>query len=75
MRKDRGFLYTSRVDVGLDIPPSSMSIIGSKVDSRHLTEVMLGGRKYTAPMAFKALWWILFTMILLFKLLVWNAKM
>lgn len=54
MRRDRGFLYMSEVDVGISIPPSVMSIIRSKVGSRHLTEVLLGGRKYTAPMAFKA---------------------
>lgn len=54
MRKDRGFLYMSEVDVGVVITPGPMSIIRNKVDSRHLTEVLLGGRKYTAPMAFKA---------------------
>lgn len=54
MRRDRGFLYMSEVDVGIVIHPSVMSIIRSMVDSRHLTDVLLGGRKYTAPMAFKA---------------------
>jgi len=54
MRRDRGFLYMSEVDVGISIPPSVMSLIRSKVDSHHLTEVLLGGRRYTAPMALKA---------------------
>lgn len=54
MRSDRGFLYMSEVDVGIAIPPSVMSIITSKVDFRHLTEVVLHGRKYTAPMALNA---------------------
>ncbi|XP_057821215.2 enoyl-CoA delta isomerase 2, peroxisomal [Cryptomeria japonica] len=51
MRNDRGFLYMSEVDVGIIIPPSVMSVIRSKVDSRHLTEVMLGGLKYGAQEA------------------------
>ncbi|GLJ37689.1 hypothetical protein SUGI_0765620 [Cryptomeria japonica] len=51
MRNDRGFLYMSEVDVGMTITPSVMSVIRSKVDSRHLTEVMLGGLKYRAQEA------------------------
>lgn len=54
MRKDRGFLYMSEVDVGIGIHPIGMSIIRNKVDSRYLTEIVMGGRKYNARMAFKA---------------------
>uniref|UniRef100_A0A0D6QZ69 Delta(3)-Delta(2)-enoyl-CoA isomerase n=1 Tax=Araucaria cunninghamii TaxID=56994 RepID=A0A0D6QZ69_ARACU len=53
MRKDRGFLYMSEVDVGIVIPPSVMAVVRSKVDPGLLTEVMLEGRKYKAEEALR----------------------
>eukprot|EP01018_Ginkgo_biloba_P037999 Gb_12044 [translate_table: standard] len=53
MRKDRGFMYMSEVDVDIVIPSDVMSIIRSKINPSVLTEVVLGGRKYTAEMGLK----------------------
>eukprot|EP00252_Welwitschia_mirabilis_P020186 TRINITY_DN4896_c0_g1_i1.p1 TRINITY_DN4896_c0_g1~~TRINITY_DN4896_c0_g1_i1.p1 ORF type:complete len:257 (-),score=16.09 TRINITY_DN4896_c0_g1_i1:119-889(-) len=52
MRADRGFLYMSEVDIGVAITPDVMSVVTCKVHRRWLTQVLLAGIKYTAPMAF-----------------------
>eukprot|EP01018_Ginkgo_biloba_P037998 Gb_12043 [translate_table: standard] len=53
MRKDRGFLYMSEVDVGMVIPSVAMAIIRSKINPSVFTDMVLGARKYTAEMALK----------------------
>eukprot|EP01018_Ginkgo_biloba_P038000 Gb_12045 [translate_table: standard] len=53
MRKDRGFLYMSEVDLDIVIPSDIISIIRSKANPSVLMDIVLGGRKYTAEMALK----------------------
>eukprot|EP01018_Ginkgo_biloba_P038001 Gb_12046 [translate_table: standard] len=53
MRKDRGFLYMSEVDVDIVIPSDAMSIIRSKINPSVVADMVLGGRKYKAEMALK----------------------
>ncbi|KAI5066150.1 hypothetical protein GOP47_0018774 [Adiantum capillus-veneris] len=54
MRKDRGFLYMSEIDVRILIPPGPMNIIRSKLTPRAFRDAVLCGIKHTAGMALEA---------------------
>ncbi|MCO5558935.1 hypothetical protein L7F22_012526 [Adiantum nelumboides] len=54
MRKDRGFLYMSEIDVRILIPPGPMRIIRSKLTPRAFRDTVLRGTKHTAEMALEA---------------------
>eukprot|EP01018_Ginkgo_biloba_P015195 Gb_15294 [translate_table: standard] len=55
MRGDRGFLYMSELDLGLNMPPKLMALIRSKVPSPAvLRDVILCARKFTGHMALGA---------------------
>ncbi|KAL4282310.1 hypothetical protein GQ457_03G027360 [Hibiscus cannabinus] len=52
MRKDRGFLYMSEMDIGLKIPAWFMAVMSCKIgDARVLRDVVLKARKLTAKQA------------------------
>ncbi|GMI83410.1 delta(3), delta(2)-enoyl CoA isomerase 1, ENOYL-COA HYDRATASE/ISOMERASE C [Hibiscus trionum] len=52
MRKDRGFLYMSEMDIGLKIPAWFMAVISCKIgDARVGRDVVLKARKLTAKQA------------------------
>ncbi|MCD9645380.1 hypothetical protein HAX54_034236 [Datura stramonium] len=52
MRKDRGFLYMSEIDIGLEIPPWFVAMVRNKVKSPAAwREVIMRGTKLTADMA------------------------
>ncbi|KAJ4721469.1 Enoyl-CoA delta isomerase 1 peroxisomal [Melia azedarach] len=54
MRKDRGFLYMSELDIGLKFPPWTMALIESKVGKpKAQREVVLRAAKLTAKEAEK----------------------
>ncbi|CAN0837270.1 Enoyl-CoA delta isomerase 1, peroxisomal [Linum grandiflorum] len=51
MRKDRGFLYMSEVDIGLVIPDWFVTLLNSKIGSGHVRrEVIMSAAKLTAEM-------------------------
>ncbi|KAK8579643.1 hypothetical protein V6N13_142815 [Hibiscus sabdariffa] len=52
MRKDRGFLYMSEMDIGLKIPAWFMAVMSCKIgDARVQRDVVLRARKLTAKQA------------------------
>ncbi|CAN4124655.1 unnamed protein product [Withania somnifera] len=52
MRKDRGFLYMSEIDIGLRIPGWFVALVKNKVKSPTAwREVVMRGTKLTGPMA------------------------
>ncbi|XP_059315975.1 enoyl-CoA delta isomerase 1, peroxisomal-like [Lycium ferocissimum] len=52
MRKDRGFLYMSEIDIGLNIPAWFVTLVKNKVKSPAAwREVVMRGTKLTADMA------------------------
>ncbi|KAJ7536851.1 hypothetical protein O6H91_12G084600 [Diphasiastrum complanatum] len=54
MRRDRGFLYCSAVDINFVIPPGSIALLKSKMTPKAFKNVVLSGVKFTAPMALDA---------------------
>lgn len=54
MRKDRGFLYSSAVDINFVLPPGSNSLFRSKMTPKIHKDVVLQGVKYTGIMALEA---------------------
>lgn len=54
MRKDRGFLYMSEIDVQILIPPGPMNLIRFKMPPRAFRDTVLCGTKHTAEMALAA---------------------
>lgn len=51
MRADRGFLYSSAIDIGVAIPPGSLALLQSKVAPRVYKDAVLKCVKYTGDMA------------------------
>ncbi|KAH7293274.1 hypothetical protein KP509_28G018900 [Ceratopteris richardii] len=54
MRRHRGFLYMSEIDVRVLIPPHIMRLIRSKLSPKAFRDVVLCGIKYTADTALSA---------------------
>lgn len=54
MRKDRGFLYSSAVDINFVLPPGSVALMRAKVTPKVFKDMVLQGVKYTGIMAHEA---------------------
>ena len=51
MRRDRGFLYMSEIDVSILIPPGVMNIVRYKMGPKAFKDAVLCGKKHTADVA------------------------